>query len=55
MARNIKSLDGTVQVVMDIAVLEAILDRFPHLDVFAMPVDDDIPTYGFTPKTLNTD
>lgn len=56
MALNIESADGSVQVVMSVETLESILSRFPGLTVFQMPLNaDDLPTYGFAPKSLHPD
>jgi hypothetical protein len=55
MALDIRSVDGTVQLVVSVEVLETILSRFPGLTVFSIPTtEDDIPTYGFAPKEPGT-
>jgi len=53
MALDIKSLEGTVQLIVSVEVLEGILAKFPGLTIFSVPVpEDEIPTYAFAPKDL---
>ena len=54
MPRNIESTSGTVQLVLPVAVLETILDKFPNWDIFRIPTEeDDIVTYCVSPKNKN--
>lgn len=51
MPRNIENNYGTVQLVLQVEVLEMILDKFPNWDIFRIPTgEDDIVTYGVRPK-----
>ena len=53
MTTNIRSMDGTVQLVLSVETLERILEVFPKIETFEIPTtEDDIPTYGIRPKNL---
>lgn len=51
MTQEFKTMDGTVQLVIDVKVMERILQIFPGLEAFSIPTsEDDIPTYGLRAK-----
>lgn len=53
MALDIESVDGVVQLVLPVEILEAFLARFPAFNVYRMPiVEDDLPTYGISLKEI---
>lgn len=48
---DIPSDNGTVRVVLDVKVLEALLCNFPGFELVQMPSSvHDLPTYGVIPS-----